>query len=387
MSLDSRARRAAQAARTSVDRLPPPPGIGDLVTRRRRRAAAANTLALALIVAVVGVAWRALPPGREPAAPGLPGGPVQAAIRVGTAPSWVLVAEGSVWVANSEDGTVSRIDPATNRVTATIQVGGHLGRLTADSGAVWVFTTEGLAAFLRRIDPASNRVAETLPLPRLPVAVGDVLAADGFLWVSVNDGTVRRLDPADGRVSASIPVAHKGVSLLASGGGRLWAAQTDNGTVVAINPRQATVTQRFPAPSPLPSHPWRITGLAVVGGVVWESTSDAGLGYVRVDSPPNTTVQGWVWSRLDGSTSSTCTAGRSDTLIAAGPAGMFVYRPSTRTIKRLDPATLKVMATIRLPGLCHVAVGADAVWATADTRGMLYRIDPQATKVDLSRFP
>ena len=30
---------------------------------------------------------------------------------------------GSVWVANTVDGTVSRIDPATDRVTATIPVG------------------------------------------------------------------------------------------------------------------------------------------------------------------------------------------------------------------------------------------------------------------------
>jgi YVTN family beta-propeller protein len=370
MSLDARARRAAQAARSSVDRLPPPPGIGVLVTRRRRRAAAANTLALALIVAVVGVAWRALPTGgREPAAPGLPRR-VQAAIQVGKAPGAVLVAEGSVWVANSGDDTVSRIDPATNRVIATIHVGGHPGRLTADSGAVWVVTGEGL----QRIDPASNRAVQTL---RLPVGVGDVLAADGFLWVSVDDGTVRRLDPADGRVSASISVASQGVSLLASGGGRLWAAKTDNGTVVAINPQQASVTRQFLSPSPgSPPWPWRITGLAVVRGVVWESDFNAGLGSLRVDSSLNTPVEGYVWSGLDG-----------PILIAAGPAGMFVYSPSTRTIKRLDPGTLKVMATIRLPDLCYVAVGADAVWATDDDRGMLYRIDPQATKEDLSRFP
>jgi YVTN family beta-propeller protein len=267
MSLDARARRAAQAARTNVGRLPPPPAIGVLVVRRRRRAAAANALALALIVAVVGVAWRALPTGGQTAT-GLPGH-VQAAIRVGRAPGAVLVAGGSVWVANSGDGTVSRIDPAT------------------------------------------NRVVQTLPLP---VNVGDVLAADGWLWVSVNDGTVWRLDPADGRVSASISVASRGVSVLASGGGRLWAAGTGD-TLVAINPQRPTVTLRFLEEGPPPccgDQPWH-TGLAVVGGVMWESVS-----------------------------------------------GGMVYR-----------------FPVAPRGLSHVAVGADAVWTTADNRSILYRIDPR----------
>ena len=45
---------------------------------------------------------------------------------------------GSVWVANSGDGTVSRIDPVSGRVIATIDVGGSpTGLAVADDG-VWV---------------------------------------------------------------------------------------------------------------------------------------------------------------------------------------------------------------------------------------------------------
>ena len=58
----------------------------------------------------------------------------------------VLVAEGSVWVANRGDGTISRVDPATNRAIATIGGGAIPTRLTADSGAVWVATAEGIQA-------------------------------------------------------------------------------------------------------------------------------------------------------------------------------------------------------------------------------------------------
>ena len=48
---------------------------------------------------------------------------------------------------------------------------------------------------------------------------------------------------------------------------------------------------------------------------------------------------------------------------------------------------MQIKATIQLPGLSHVVAGTDAVWPAADNRGVLYRIDPQATKEDLSRFP
>ena len=375
MSLDARARRAARAARTNVDRLPPPPAIGVLVARRRRRAAAANALALVLIVAVVGVAWRALP--HEPATR-LPGH-VQAAIRVGRAPGAVLVAGGSVWVANSGDGTVSRIDPATNRVIATIHVDGDPAQLTADSGAVWVATAEATRttaparATLQRIDPATNRVVQTLPLPD-DAGVGDVLAADGRLWVSLNDGTVQRLDTADGRVLASISLASQGVSVLASGSGMLWAAK--GSMLVAISPQRAAVTERFIDKEGvrLPGGPPPgLTNLALVGGVAWESTFDGRVFRFRVD-PPTKTTRGQVVASLDGPAS-----------IAVGPTGVFVASPRPQTVTRLDPATGQVRASIRLPGLRGVAVGPDAVWATTeaawttDNPGILYRIDPQAT--------
>ena len=45
---------------------------------------------------------------------------VVATINVGSGPTAIAVGFGSVWVTNSLDGTVSRIDPATSAVQATI---------------------------------------------------------------------------------------------------------------------------------------------------------------------------------------------------------------------------------------------------------------------------
>ena len=47
------------------------------------------------------------------------------------------LARGSVWVANSGSGTVSRIDPTSGRVAATIEVPARPNRIATDGRSVW----------------------------------------------------------------------------------------------------------------------------------------------------------------------------------------------------------------------------------------------------------
>ena len=46
-----------------------------------------------------------------------------------------------MWVTNNCDGTVTRIDPATNEVVATIETGHHPKWLAVGGGHVWVGLT------------------------------------------------------------------------------------------------------------------------------------------------------------------------------------------------------------------------------------------------------
>ena len=50
----------------------------------------------------------------------------------------MAVGGGAVWVANSGDGTVSRIDPVSNTVTATIRTGNWPAGLAVNGGFLWV---------------------------------------------------------------------------------------------------------------------------------------------------------------------------------------------------------------------------------------------------------
>ena len=58
-------------------------------------------------------------------------------MKAGSGPRALAVSDGSIWVANEGDGTVSRIDPATNKALV-IKVGSEPDAIAAGEGAVWV---------------------------------------------------------------------------------------------------------------------------------------------------------------------------------------------------------------------------------------------------------
>jgi virginiamycin B lyase len=125
-------------------------------------------------------------------------GKVMADIPVPSEPHRVAYGAGAAWVGNWHDNSVSRIDPEINRVVGSpIPIGfHHAGNLVVGAGGVWVasdYRTEGAAedVVVVRIDPQANRAAETIAVGGHPI---DVAATRGAVWVSVADpGTVLRI--------------------------------------------------------------------------------------------------------------------------------------------------------------------------------------------------
>jgi YVTN family beta-propeller protein len=117
-------------------------------------------------------------------------GALQAEIPVGRRPLPLVMGSGSIWVRSEQDSTVSRIDPSTNQVVATIPVDPFYGldgvdSIVANAGGVWI---SGLT--LQWIDASSNRVTRSLPLSGRPYQ-----AASDFLWVLGIGGQVSRVAP------------------------------------------------------------------------------------------------------------------------------------------------------------------------------------------------
>ena len=77
----------------------------------------------------------------------------------GTNPTGVAAGAGAVWVANSGEQTISRIDPQSGRAT-TIDVHAAPTELAVGAGAVWM--TSSSTRTVSRLDPRSRRVVEVI---------------------------------------------------------------------------------------------------------------------------------------------------------------------------------------------------------------------------------
>ena len=113
-------------------------------------------------------------------------------VDVGLAPTSLVVADGSVWVANSGGRTVSRINAEAGRVVDTIDVGTSPSAIAANADGIWV-TNRGDGTLVR-LDPSTGELEETFTVGLAPSG----LAVDeANVWViSEEAGTLMHLDPA-----------------------------------------------------------------------------------------------------------------------------------------------------------------------------------------------
>jgi len=131
----------------------------------------------------------------------------------GRYPRGVAADRRAVWVAN-RDSIVSRIDPVSNTVVATISVGAEPGGVAVDAHAVWVANAD--SGTVSRIDPVSSRVVATITVGAEPSG----LAADARAVCVANreDDTVTYLDPAGNSVGATIKVGDEPIAERQRGG-------------------------------------------------------------------------------------------------------------------------------------------------------------------------
>jgi DNA-binding beta-propeller fold protein YncE len=90
----------------------------------------------------------------------------------------LVAGSGAVWVANEDNGTVVRVDPAEEVVSRTYDVGGRPSGLALGARAVWVASDAGIA----RIDPGIDKV-RSLALGGAP---RNIAVATSGVWASVD---------------------------------------------------------------------------------------------------------------------------------------------------------------------------------------------------------
>ena len=118
---------------------------------------------------------------------------------------------GAVWAVTSSAGLL-RIDPGTARLTTPNP--GPVSAVAAGADGVWAVCCQGRGPRGRvtRLDPASGRVIATVGLPTRPLAVG---AGPGAVWVRGAEGWLWRVDPGYVRQAGAIrlPIVPDGAEL------------------------------------------------------------------------------------------------------------------------------------------------------------------------------
>jgi YVTN family beta-propeller protein len=147
----------------------------------------------------------------------------------------VVSDEHEVWV--QDDGALVRVDATSGRVMSTLTLPGPKGRADGDlalgAGSVWVTNT--VDGVITRVDVASNSVRARIPV--LPAPIGIAFAA-GAVWVtSFNSGdvVVSKIDPASTHRLADVEVG-SGSDYLWLDGGSLWTVARLDERIDRIDP-------------------------------------------------------------------------------------------------------------------------------------------------------
>jgi DNA-binding beta-propeller fold protein YncE len=253
-------------------------------------------------------------------------------VAVGTEPSAVIGGGGLVWVASRRDGTVSVVDPDTDRVQVTMPPSGSgpVGQggpgLAYASGSLWVANT--VQRQVVRVEPDAE---PTALIPVRGASPNAIVAAQDVVWVAARTergrGLVARIDAGSNRVD-----------------------------------QDQTVMLRHPP-----------TGLAITpdGGTVWVATPadravhriDTDTGRVKRIELPETPDQA-----------------------AYGDGAVWVTSTKGNTVMRIDAAGSKAEPIPVGNGPGGIAFGADRVWVANRLDGTISAIDPQTNEVGTRRL-
>jgi streptogramin lyase len=154
---------------------------------------------------------------------------------------------------------------------------------------------------------------------------------------------------------------------LGSGAGSLWAALSENGTLLRIDPATGRIRSRIRFATPQTETFADVNDWTTVGdGFVWVTDQVDGM-VLRINPASNAIVARIpITSPWDA---------------AVGFGSVWVPQFEPYQVARIDEQTNKVVATIPATGPTAVAVGAGSVWVVEHRAGKLIRIDPATNQV------
>ena len=267
-------------------------------------------------------------------------------------PDWLAATAGAVWV-KRDDGVVNRIDPATNRITATIDVKGTGLCQGLGAGEDTVWTCVGPDA-VGEIDASSGELVTRLKVAKITDQSYIPVVAD-HVWFLIDGGTtLAGVHLGTRKIDVEVPL-DANCTDLGNDDDAIWAACVGDDTVIRVDLTTRNVTARVAGLY----QPRRLS----VADQVWVSYAD---GVARIDSE-SAEVTGAidVGTGLDGGLHAT----RDAVWMRTG--GTF--------LRGVDPDTMELVEVITAPeasgGSVLAAFG--SLWASAYDDTVVYRLRPR----------
>jgi YVTN family beta-propeller protein len=279
-----------------------------------------------------------------------PNGAMHDAIPVGQAPEAITYGAGSVWVTNSGDNTVMRINPKTHEVIQTITVGSNPVGIAVAGSHVWVTNTGD--GTVTEIDSTTNRiVGDPIRVGGLPDAIA---ANDQGAWVAnAGDGNIVHIDAHSGAAGKPVTVGEDPQGL-ALDSNTLWVSSAKDRIVSHID---AATGDEIDAPKDVGAG---AKGIAVTPSAVWIA-NNAALTVTRI-------------GRKDAS-STTLSVGDGPDAVVAAQGRIWVSDQYEPTVAVIDATSARVLHLYATGSAVHgmTAVGSSLWVATQNSSGAGHR--------------
>jgi streptogramin lyase len=200
---------------------------------------------------------------------------------------------------------------------------------------------------------------------QLPVnGSGPIGRLGDTLWFgNTDDKTVERIDAKTRKLVHPFVSVQDGINGMAVGLGAVWVVDGKEPALLRIDPRYLTV-QRIPLPAKKSDIDFTASTEAEIGaGSVWVAEANK---VFRIDPSSLRVVK-------------TIKVPQAD-LLAFGDGALWVGQSNLSSISEVDPAVNQVVKTVTLRDwVSSVAVGGGFVWVTVNPDDTLWKIDENGT--------
>lgn len=281
---------------------------------------------------------------------------VSKAIRINGEPDFLAVDYGAVWIGNFGTGTLDRVEPASNRLTARIPLGAEpCTAIASGFGSIWVPTC-GTPPAVVRVDARRNRVVARIRVNEILPESGIGVDESGAWVLTAASGELSRIDPQTNKVTATHRVAD-GSTVVTTGFGSVWVANSNTNAVQRVDPASGEILATIPV-GQAPRF------MSAGEGAVWVTNQTSGDVY-RIDPQANEVAAaidiGDFFSGGD------VKAGLGSVWAATGDG----------PLSRIDPATNEVVEHYPENGADAIGIGAGAVWISDHNAKTVYRLSPE----------